>query len=330
MITTKAYITKVPEEGSNIFQVNIPLMQDNVSDEAIFDALLCSTSGNYNDYKVGDCVFVDFEDDKYNTAIIMGKLYTEVPKENEAYGLFNELKVTGSVTLPENTKIGQYSPQDIFNLYQGVQTLIEDQDDWVNETMLKERLKEYVDKENFNIFFGDEYFNEDYPYEMLHEFDNILEEGEDDEDKLWNENYNPDYTTLKNNWKTFIQNWLNKILGIDNDPVSDKPYSISQTLNKLDEPDSQTFDADNFAKGQSPVKESYFPSYSNLINNLKSLYTALVENFVRFEPNDKKSGGSGLISNKIRVMSGTYYQNISQKDNDTLYFLTDVPPNERT
>ena len=65
--------------------------------------------------------------------------------------------------------------------------------------MLKEHLKEYVDKENFNIFFGDEYFNEDYPYEMLHEFDNILDEGEDDEDKLWNENYNPDYTTLKNN-----------------------------------------------------------------------------------------------------------------------------------
>ena len=68
LITTKAYITAVPEQGSNTFKVNVPLMSDNVSDEAIFDALLCSTSGSYNDYKVGDCVFVDFEDDKYNTA----------------------------------------------------------------------------------------------------------------------------------------------------------------------------------------------------------------------------------------------------------------------
>lgn len=120
MITTKAYITKLPEEGSNIFQVNIPLMADNVNTEALFDALLCYNEGNYNGLEVGDCVFVDFEDDKYNIAIILGKLFTEIPKENKAYGLYNQLNVTGSAVLPENTKIGRYTPQDIFNLYQGV------------------------------------------------------------------------------------------------------------------------------------------------------------------------------------------------------------------
>lgn len=121
MITTKAYIYEMPEKDSNIFKVNIPLMADNVNDEAIFDALLAVQSGTYNDYKVGDCVFVDFEDDKYNTAIILGKLYTDVPEENDAYGLFNQLNVTGSAVLPEDTKIGKYSTQDIFNLYQGVE-----------------------------------------------------------------------------------------------------------------------------------------------------------------------------------------------------------------
>ena len=120
MITTKAYITKVPDEGSNIFSVNVPLMADNVNEEAIFDALLATTPGSYNDFKVGDCVFVTFEDDKYNIAIIIGKLFVDVPKENNAYGLFDQLNVTGSVTLPEDTHIGRYTPQDIFNLYQGV------------------------------------------------------------------------------------------------------------------------------------------------------------------------------------------------------------------
>ena len=120
MITTKAYITKMPDEGDNIFQVNVPLMADNVNDEAIFDALLSEPSGVYNDLKVGDCVFVTFEDDKYNTAIILGKLYTEVPEENNAYGLFDQLNVTGSVVLPDDTRIGKYTPQDIFNLYQGL------------------------------------------------------------------------------------------------------------------------------------------------------------------------------------------------------------------
>ena len=121
MITTKAYITKVPDEGSNIFQVNVPLMQDNVSSEAIFDALLCNSSNSeFNNYHVGDCVFVDFEDDKYNTAIILGKLYTEQQEESTSYSVVNNLKVTGAADLPNDTTFGgKYSIKDFFKLYQG-------------------------------------------------------------------------------------------------------------------------------------------------------------------------------------------------------------------
>ena len=71
---------------------------------------------------MGDCVIVTFEDDKYNIAIIQGKLFTDVPEESDpVYAQFDQLNVTGSVVLPENTKIGQYSPQDIYNLYQGLE-----------------------------------------------------------------------------------------------------------------------------------------------------------------------------------------------------------------
>lgn len=120
MIVTKAYITSVPETESNIFHVRIPLMEDNTETESEFEAILSTPSGVYKGIEVGDCVIVTFEDDKYDMAIILGKLFTEVPESTQAYGLFNQLEVTGSVTLPEDTKIGRYTPQDIFNLYQGV------------------------------------------------------------------------------------------------------------------------------------------------------------------------------------------------------------------
>ena len=120
MIVTKAYIKSIPEKGENIYTVNVPLMVDNANEEAIFDAILAESTGVYNDYKVDDCVIVTFEDDKYNIAIILGKLYTDVPEENNAYGIFDQLKVTGNAVLPNDTKIGDYSALDFVNLYNGV------------------------------------------------------------------------------------------------------------------------------------------------------------------------------------------------------------------
>lgn len=120
MIVTKAYVTKIPDIDSNMFRVRVPLMEDNTESEAEFEAILTHSAGTYKDINLDDCVIVTFEDDKYDMAIILGKLFTEVPESTQAYGLFNQLEVTGSVVLPEDTKIGRYTPQDIFNLYQGV------------------------------------------------------------------------------------------------------------------------------------------------------------------------------------------------------------------
>ena len=121
MMTTKAYIKSLPNEDTNMYTVEIPLMEDNTGNEAIFEAALSYTPGIYNGLKEGDCVFVTFEDDKYNTAIIVGKLYTEDNANEPVYASLDSLNVTGSVVLPEDTKIGNYSVRDIVNLYNGVE-----------------------------------------------------------------------------------------------------------------------------------------------------------------------------------------------------------------
>ena len=165
MICTKAYIKELPEEGSNIFKVEVPLMEDNTGTEAIFDALLCTTPGNYKGLKVGDAVFVEFEDDQYNTAIILGELFTEIPTKSTAYSVLNELRVTDAASLPPNTRFGDYTAQDIMNLYNkgGGAGTINDDDlkqyvQWINtETTTSEGdiIDVYADK--IRVMSGQEY-----------------------------------------------------------------------------------------------------------------------------------------------------------------------------
>ena len=141
MITTRAYIVKIPENGDNHFKVRVPFMEDNTGAEAIYDALLCVSPTSYNGYSVGDVVFVTFENNKYNNCIILGKMFTTTPTSSSAYTLTDELKVTGQAYLPPTTKIGEYTAQDLTNLYNaasngGTGNLDEDE--------LKKHLKEYV------------------------------------------------------------------------------------------------------------------------------------------------------------------------------------------
>lgn len=114
----KAFIREIPAEGDNLFKVRIPFLEDNTRQEFIIEALLCNQPGEFNNYQVGDCVFVSFENNKMDLAIILGRLYTKVEDEVKSYHLVNELKVTSQAVLPENTKIGDYSPRDFFKLYQ--------------------------------------------------------------------------------------------------------------------------------------------------------------------------------------------------------------------
>lgn len=165
MICTKAYIKAIPEEGSNIFKVEVPLMEDNTGTEAIFDALLCTVPGHYKGLEVGDTVFIEFEDDQYNTAIILGELFTEIPTKSTTYSIINDLKVTDTASLPPNTRFGDYTAQDIMNLYNkgGGAGTINDDDlkqyvQWINtETTTSEGdiIDVYADK--IRVMSGQEY-----------------------------------------------------------------------------------------------------------------------------------------------------------------------------
>lgn len=117
MLLTKAFITKLPDEGSNIYQVRVPLMEDNTQREAIYNATCCASPGTFNAYQVGDCVYVDFEDEEITTAVIMGKLVkSENEEENNVYTSINDLNVTGRTVLPEDTTIGGYTISNLVSM----------------------------------------------------------------------------------------------------------------------------------------------------------------------------------------------------------------------
>ena len=138
----KAYITEIPDSGENHFKVRIPFLEDNTTTEMVFDALLCNQPGEYYGYNVGDCVFVSFENEKLNTAIILGKLYVD-EVETPNYHLINELNVTSKVTLPENTKIGNYSAKDIFKLYQSIDNIYSGSVSSTDSNLLYEVISEW-------------------------------------------------------------------------------------------------------------------------------------------------------------------------------------------
>ena len=114
----KAIIKEVPEYNSNKFIIRIPTLEDNTNKEMLFEALLCNQPGEYDGYKVGDVVFASFEDNKLDTPVILGKLYTSVVDDTRGYHKLSNLIVEDSIVLPSNTKIGGYSTEDFFKLYQ--------------------------------------------------------------------------------------------------------------------------------------------------------------------------------------------------------------------
>jgi len=117
---TKALIVSIPEEGSNVYKVRIPLFEDTTGTEVIYDALCCHAPGIFGGLNTGDCVYVAFEDAKLNIPVIIGKLYIN-EKDDYSKGLFNNLSVKNLAVLPMGTLFG--NGLSIQNLYDTVQYL---------------------------------------------------------------------------------------------------------------------------------------------------------------------------------------------------------------
>lgn len=110
---TLGYITKLNEADDNLFEVRIPLFEKAGSSKNLpdlsgsyFKANLNQIPGQYNAYRVGDCVVIGFLDNKLERPIILGKLF--VNDNSEARGASNadSIKVASKAALPKDTTIG--------------------------------------------------------------------------------------------------------------------------------------------------------------------------------------------------------------------------------
>lgn len=117
---TKGYIVELSTSTSNKFKVRIPLFdsagQDTLTNsDNVVEATLCYEPSNLDSYEVGDCVFIEFENDEESKPVIIGKLYTTDSKENRGFGNLSTLNVSSSASLPLDSTLGDVKLQTIID-----------------------------------------------------------------------------------------------------------------------------------------------------------------------------------------------------------------------
>jgi len=148
---TKAYILDINSQ-SNKYYIRIPifdkpgLSSDNsIFSSALFYATLSHEPTSKESYKVGDTVFVGFENNDLNKPIIIGKLYTpeEEPSPTGAIDV-KSLTVYDKAILPANTTIGSVNFSNISNFFASI-------NDTLNKAITVSSAEEIItDIENFN------------------------------------------------------------------------------------------------------------------------------------------------------------------------------------
>jgi hypothetical protein len=108
-------ILKSINYNDNTCLVRLPLFETAGADtEVVLKAIFLTQPGNYNGYVENDVVFVDFENNKLDAPVVIGKLYLGAAKEaqNTANASINvsNLNVTSKATLPLDTKIINTKP----------------------------------------------------------------------------------------------------------------------------------------------------------------------------------------------------------------------------
>lgn len=100
----------------NTCSVRLPIFESaGGGDMAVTTAIFSIIPGAANGYKENDVVIVAFENGHLEQPVVIGKLYTDINKEeNKARGVFDieSLKVSKSATLPYDTKI-EFNNNDI-------------------------------------------------------------------------------------------------------------------------------------------------------------------------------------------------------------------------
>ena len=129
----------IQEQINNKFKVRIPLFESaGSSDPCILLATLCYVPGNLDCYNIGDVVFVAFENNQINSPVIIGKLYTGTEKLNTRLNKSSVLKVDTEANLPNQTRIGEFSAEEVFSTFK-------------NSSIHENRIKDLEDKMNVLI-----------------------------------------------------------------------------------------------------------------------------------------------------------------------------------
>jgi hypothetical protein len=104
---TKGIIKSIDLLG-NTCTVHIPFFETAGNDQIIETATVSNTPGSYNGYKVGDVVYVAFEDGSMSHPVIIGKLYLGTEKEKaDPRGVINveESSTAKKATLPADSQL---------------------------------------------------------------------------------------------------------------------------------------------------------------------------------------------------------------------------------
>lgn len=141
---TKGIILKITSSAEQgvVFQIRLPIFETaNELSDFVLDAHLCYQPGNLEGYSIGDVVYVGFENEVLRKPVILGKLYKgsekqlfqeytntlteeEVTKRNATNFSYNaSLEVVHDAVLPNNTKIGDLTYDNIYGMYKTIEQL---------------------------------------------------------------------------------------------------------------------------------------------------------------------------------------------------------------
>ena len=114
---TKGQITSIDLSG-NTCSVRMPFFESAGNDEINGVATISNTPGSYNGYKVGDVVWVAFENNLMELPVVIGKLYlgAELEKADPRGTINVETSATSkSATIPFDTKMSSSLDKDTPN-----------------------------------------------------------------------------------------------------------------------------------------------------------------------------------------------------------------------
>lgn len=129
---TKAYIIDIIDKYR--VRVRIPIFNKSYSSpsstptDSLSVATICTLPGVVPNYKVGDVVYVGFEEDIISKPVVLGILCYLGMDKSSSDATFNSMSVGSVATLPQQTSVGNISPKELDTL-KGVRGSIQNQID---------------------------------------------------------------------------------------------------------------------------------------------------------------------------------------------------------